>query len=71
SHAAGAGLPALLRHTVLWADGDEVNVRSPEGRLLLLDHLLDQLDSPAQAVRQNPGIVFLASGVGMTYDHST
>jgi len=47
-HAAGAGFPALLRHTVLWVDGTELNTRSPEGRLVLLDHLLDQLDSPAQ-----------------------
>lgn len=47
-HAASAGLVALLRHTVLWVDGTELNTRSPEGRLLLLDHLLDQLDNPAQ-----------------------
>ncbi|CQD23975.1 putative GAF sensor protein [Mycobacterium lentiflavum] len=47
-HAASAGLSALLRHTVLWADGTELGTRSPEGRLLLLDHLLDQLDTPAQ-----------------------
>lgn len=47
-HAAGAGLPALLRHAVLWVDGTELDTRSPEGRLLLLDHLLDQLDNPAQ-----------------------
>lgn len=64
SHAAGAGLPALLRHTVLWADGDEVNVRSPEGRLLLLDHLLDQLDSPAQVhhLAMSPAISTLSGG---------
>lgn len=47
-HAASAGLVALLRHTILWVDGTELNTRSPEGRLLLLDHLLDQLDNPAQ-----------------------
>ncbi|MEM6107499.1 helix-turn-helix domain-containing protein [Mycobacterium sp. 050272] len=47
-HAAGAGFPALLQHTVLWIDGTEVDTRSPEGRLVLLDHLLDQLDNPAQ-----------------------
>jgi len=47
-HAASAGLSALLRHTVLWVDGTELGTRSPEGRLLLLDHLLDQVDNPAQ-----------------------
>ncbi|PND54360.1 hypothetical protein CRM90_28380 [Mycobacterium sp. ENV421] len=47
-YAAGAGFSALLRHAVLWLDGTEVDTRSPEGRLVLVDHLLDQLDSPAQ-----------------------
>lgn len=63
SHAAGAGLPALLRHAVLWADGAELDLRSPEGRLLLLDHLLDQLDSPAQVhhLAMSPAISSLSA----------
>lgn len=45
AHAAGGGLQALLRHTELRFDGIRGSAETPEGRLLVLDLLLEHLDS--------------------------
>ncbi|HEY1971967.1 MAG TPA: helix-turn-helix domain-containing protein, partial [Pseudonocardia sp.] len=51
AHAAAAGLPALISHPRVHIDDIEVSTDRPEGRLLLLDLLLEQLIAPAE-IRQ-------------------
>lgn len=60
-HAA-AGLGAVIRHETVWVDDVEVSTAGPEGRLLLLDLLLEQVDTDGDIRRlaQSPALADLA-----------
>jgi hypothetical protein len=51
AYASSGGLATLLGHESLSVDGVDLRVDSPEGRTLLLDHLLELLDQTADIRR--------------------
>lgn len=51
AQASASGLPVLLRHSEVQSDGIDVSTESPEGRLLVVDLLLEHLESGLEVRR--------------------